>query len=324
MTLAFTICSLNYMHQAITLGNSFLKHNPNSKFIIGLVDIINDTVDNNKLSNLEILPVSSVIDKNKLENMVKKYNIIELNTSVKPFYFNYFFKQNQFDKIIYLDPDICVYNSFEFIENKLEGNISCIVTPHCNTPNTNDIFNDHLYLKVGVFNLGFLALKNNKESQDFINWLMQRLFSSCYISPYRNLFVDQLWTNLAICYFENILVLKDIGYNMAIWNLHERILSNANNHYYVNNNVPLVFFHFSGVVVDDFLITRHDNKLNFENRPEMKKIINDYHSELIKNNIKYFKTINCVYIKNNLFKKYFKLVTNKLISLILKIQEIVL
>jgi hypothetical protein len=322
MTLAFTICSLNYMHQAITLGNSFLDHNPNSKFIIGLVDIIDKRLDTEKLSNLDIIPLSSVIDSDKLENMVSRYNIIELNTAVKPFYFNYFFKEKIYDKIIYLDPDICVYNSFKYIENKLDDNISCIVTPHCNTPNKNEVFNDHLYLKVGIFNLGFLALKNNEESHKFIDWLMQRLYDNCYISPYRNLFVDQLWSNLAICYFENIFVLKDVGYNMAIWNMHERTLIFKNNKYYINN-VPLVFFHFSGIIVDDFLLTKHDNNLNYDNKPEMKQFISDYHNTLIINNKNYFKNMKCRYIKSNFFKSFFKSATNKLITLILRIQTIV-
>jgi len=38
--LAFTICSANYLAQAIALGDSLLQHNPSYTFVIGLVDEI--------------------------------------------------------------------------------------------------------------------------------------------------------------------------------------------------------------------------------------------------------------------------------------------
>ena len=38
MTLAFTICSINYLAQAQTLGQSLQKTNPDVEFVIGLVD----------------------------------------------------------------------------------------------------------------------------------------------------------------------------------------------------------------------------------------------------------------------------------------------
>lgn len=34
--LAFTICSANYLAQAIALGDSLLQHNPGYTFVIGL------------------------------------------------------------------------------------------------------------------------------------------------------------------------------------------------------------------------------------------------------------------------------------------------
>ena len=38
MKIAFTICSLNYFSQALSLGESLKKTNPQYEFIIGLVD----------------------------------------------------------------------------------------------------------------------------------------------------------------------------------------------------------------------------------------------------------------------------------------------
>ena len=38
MKIAFTLCSINYLAQAKTLGDSLLTHNPEYTFIVGLVD----------------------------------------------------------------------------------------------------------------------------------------------------------------------------------------------------------------------------------------------------------------------------------------------
>ncbi len=45
MTIAFTICSNNYLAHAKTVGDSYLKYHPNNKFIIGLVDKLQDEYD---------------------------------------------------------------------------------------------------------------------------------------------------------------------------------------------------------------------------------------------------------------------------------------
>jgi hypothetical protein len=41
MTIAFTICSINYLAQARTLGDSLKSTNPDVLFFIGLVDALN-------------------------------------------------------------------------------------------------------------------------------------------------------------------------------------------------------------------------------------------------------------------------------------------
>src|ERR1035437_5948390 len=111
MIIVFTLCSNNYLAQAITLGNSLLKHNPDYTFKIGLVDKINSQID------YGIIPFDIVAVENigitVFDEMFKRYSITELNTAVKPFYFQHFFKiYNPGDIIIYLDPDILVFNPF--------------------------------------------------------------------------------------------------------------------------------------------------------------------------------------------------------------------
>jgi len=95
MTLAFTICSINYLAQAQTLGQSLQKTNPDIEYVIGLVDRLDQvTLDTDKIPPFQLLEIDKIgID--CLDEMCENYDITELNTAVKPFYFDYFFKNRK-------------------------------------------------------------------------------------------------------------------------------------------------------------------------------------------------------------------------------------
>jgi len=90
-TIAFTICSANYLAQAVALGDSLLVHNPTYQFIIGLVDEIDEAHPIVKSVNYKLIPIKE-IGIPHFDAFCAQYNITELNTAVKPFYFSYLFE----------------------------------------------------------------------------------------------------------------------------------------------------------------------------------------------------------------------------------------
>jgi len=79
-----TICSINYLAQAKTLGDSLMKHNPDYTFLIGLVDRIDvSQVDKNLLPPYTLVELHT-IGVEDLNEMCARYDISELNTAVKP------------------------------------------------------------------------------------------------------------------------------------------------------------------------------------------------------------------------------------------------
>jgi hypothetical protein len=73
MVLVFTLCSNNYLAQAITLGNSLLVYNPDYIFKIGLVDRSSDTINYTNIP-FEIIEVESIGIK-AFDDMFKRYNL---------------------------------------------------------------------------------------------------------------------------------------------------------------------------------------------------------------------------------------------------------
>jgi hypothetical protein len=296
MVLVFTLCSNNYLAQAITLGNSLLVYNPDYIFKIGLVDRSSDTINYTNIP-FEIIEVESIGIK-AFDDMFKRYNLTELNTAVKPFYFNYFFKNElKVNYIIYLDPDILVYRPFIELDQILNEN-EIVITPHFTTPiNDDKLQEENDFLNAGLYNLGFMALKKGEESQKLLKWWAKRLDKKAYINLAKGMFTDQIWINFAPLFFDKVHIFRHPGYNMAYWNMHERILVNAEQ--VVKNNIiyPLVFFHFSGFSpLKPDILSRYQNRYSFENRIDIIDLFKEYSEKLLNNNFTEFINYPCYYL----------------------------
>ena len=300
MTLAFTLCSNNYLAQAKVLADSFKKHHPGFEFIIGLVDIMDYNIDYSPYKDFTILPVAelNIMD---FEDMEQKYNIVELNTSVKPFYFSHLFKNRIVKKIIYLDPDIEVFSSFEEVLDLLDKN-NIILTPQICVP-IDDGFGpcDIHLLGTGIFNLGFIALSDHKKITLFLEWWTQRLVKYGFAG--NSMFYDQIWINLVPVFFDNYYILKHPGYNMAPSNLHERVITSDADHgkLLINNSFNLRFYHFSGFKYSNHKqICSYSQRYTFENRSDIFPLYQSYLKKLEENRIAELSAIKPYYCQKYL------------------------
>src|SRR4030095_1146044 len=296
MTTVLTICSANYLAHARTLGDSLREHNPDFHFVIGLVDRMPDGLDAGYLEPFEVIPVEH-LKLRQFSEMVKKYNIVELSTAVKPFYMDFLYEREQkIDVVIYLDPDILVCGSFATLLGKLK-NYSIVVTPHsCSYDDTAvNIHYERVMLWAGVYNLGFLATSRSNETAAFLKWWQIRLQDYCFYRPgVAGSFLDQLWMGLVPLYFHRVYVETDPGYNMCYWNHFERRLSLRSGKYVVNDHHDLVFFHFSGYKPDktDLSVSRTTQPISlFIERPDLCPIYDDYRGRLLARNYAFVASI---------------------------------
>jgi hypothetical protein len=273
---ACTIVSLNYLAYARTLCDSFLRFHPECKFYVLLVDRLPKDVD---LSNekFELVPVEELGIPN-FQSIAFKYDILELNTNVKPTFLNALLARG-IDQVVYLDPDIFVYRTLDSVFDALSDQ-SIVLSPHALSPN--DDQSELIVLSCGVFNLGFVAVKKCAETDRFLSWWENRCLNLAFNEPRTGMFVDQKWINLAPCFFDSVKILKNPGCNMAYWNLHERQMSQDGGVWMVNQSNPLEFFHFSGVSVDGGeKISKFTDRFNLTNRPDLRSVFEDYRAQLI-------------------------------------------
>src|SRR5690606_7375001 len=62
----------------------------------------------------------------------------------------------------------------------------------------------------------------------------------------RGLFTDQKWVNLAPCFFSGIGVIRSPAFNVATWNISNRVAKGTSPYELTINDEPLGFYHFSG------------------------------------------------------------------------------
>lgn len=295
MKIAFTVCSNNYLANAKILGDTFLQFHPDFKFIIGLVDKLSDQIDYSVFSNIEIIPVEK-LNIIGFDNLVQKFNIIELNTTVKPFYFSKFFFSDGAEKVIYIDPDIQIFKEMTEVLDSMKKNMITL-TPHMLSPiDDGHSPSDFDILVTGIFNLGFIALSKFPQLNNFLQWWSNR----CVVYGFRKdnfgMFYDQIWMNYVPCFFESYSILKHPGYNIANWNLHERKIKLDDNNNWAVNNQSLVFFHFSHYNIEKpDVISSYNSRFNFENRKDIKPIFDNYRNLVISNNGLKWKQISPAY-----------------------------
>ena len=199
---------------------------------------------------------------------------------------------------MYLDPDIYCVDSLDYILDKLETK-SCVLSPHYNTimeSSFNGAVPEETFLKDGVFNLGFVALKNNRVGRSIAQWWADRLTSKCFSDIFRGYFTDQKWMDFIPCFYpEELYVCRHPGVNIAIWNLHERTISLTDDNRYevmmskCSERFPLLFYHFSGFdPFDRTVINRRHQEYNIHTYPYLKVLLNEYADTIYKNGYERF------------------------------------
>jgi len=277
-----TVMSKNYLSFARVFTKSFLKHNPDIKVFALLVDRVEGYFDPAK-EPFEMILVEELDNIPNPSHLFFKYNIIELNTAVKPYFFEYLFTKYNIKKLVYFDPDVLILNPIDKILNLLDQHF-IVLTPHITEP-----IEDHLkpneldILQAGVYNLGFIAMTNTASVLNFLKWWQKRVYDFCRMAPDKGMHVDQKWIDLVPVLFENVYILRDPEYNIAYWNLHSRGEAiRVDGDVITLNGKPVCFFHFSGFDPERIdSVSKHQNRFTLHKLPNLKPLFIYYRDLLI-------------------------------------------
>ncbi len=176
-----------------------------------------------------------------------KHDVVEACTAVKGQMLVELLEAG-WQKVIYLDPDIAVFHPLDAVAARLDT-ASVVLTPHQCEPNEAAqavLDNERTSLQYGIYNLGFVAVRNDGVGCAFAAWWASQLHRACYDDVAAGLFTDQKYCDLVPGLFERVHVERDPGCNVASWNLSRRTLRFSGGDILVNGS-PLKFYHFTKI-----------------------------------------------------------------------------
>jgi len=276
---ACTIVSNNYLPFARVLADSLLATHPDLEFFVLVVDRPDPAIDYSTEPFRVLFAHELAIP--RFRHFAFKYSLLELNTAVKPFFLQHLHQEFGVPAVLYFDPDIKILGDLAPLFDSLERK-NLLLTPHLLEPLEDDLRpSERSILLSGVYNLGFLGVRFNDQTVEFLEWWQRRLYSFCLHRVADGLFVDQRWMDLAPCLLPDVELVRDPGCNVAYWNLANRRLDHGDQGWQVNG-VPLRFFHFSGLVVEDLeQVSKYQDRYKLKDRPDLKALFVEYKKDLL-------------------------------------------
>ncbi|WP_085710806.1 MULTISPECIES: hypothetical protein [unclassified Pseudomonas] len=245
--LVYTSITKSYLPKARVLAKSVKKFHPDWTFVLLYSD------DLPAGFNLAEEPFDEVLTIENLgipdwKQWAFGHTVVELCTAVKGTAAEVLAQRPGVDKVMYLDPDIKVFNSLNVLAELLDQH-EILLTPHL-LDKESDVAsicdNELSALKHGVYNLGFFAARTTGQGLEFIQWWANRLRLFCRDDIPAGIFTDQRWCDLAPAFFSGLHIVRDRGCNVATWNIAHRPLSKDNEGNFLVAGVPLRFYHFTG------------------------------------------------------------------------------
>ncbi|HEV7670213.1 MAG TPA: glycosyltransferase [Thermoanaerobaculia bacterium] len=271
---ACTIVSNNYLALAQVFAASYKSLHPGAEVYVCIADRPDPSVHYGRLPFVPVFAAELGIP--AFENFAFRYDILELNTAVKPFLLDYLRKTYGLDRIFYFDPDILVLDSVAPLERLLDEHPAVLI-PHITRGLDDGLLPpERMILMAGVYNLGFLGLRLDETTAEFLSWWQDRLYRFCVNDIHNGVFVDQSWMDLAPAFLDDVAIVRDPIYNIAYWNLpHRRTVWDGEQ--LTAEGRPIGFFHFSGIDFDNLeAISKHQNRVSLTRRPELRPLFERY------------------------------------------------
>lgn len=269
----FTIASLNYLAHVRELHASLASAQPGCRFYWFMVDEARGRIS-------EAFPVIEARDIGCAHffDMAARYDIVELNTAMKPFCFEWLLRETDAQRLVYLDPDVIVLSPFGEVERLFDQGAAIILTPHATAPLDDGRHpDDQQLMQVGSYNLGFCGIRRSGPARAFLDWWGRQLQARCLVEIEQGLFVDQKFCDLVPGLFSDVAILRHPGYNVAYWNLGQRRISRDAAGRWTANDAPLRCMHFSGLELKNpNLVSRHEDRLTFYSIGEARGLFEAY------------------------------------------------
>lgn len=228
----------NYLPKGLAMIFSFLKFNPEG--IIYVLCFDRFTLDFiKKIGNKNIRSINlKEFEDEKLIEIKRTRTTVEYYWTCTPSLPLYILqKHRQYSAVVYLDADLCFYDSLETVFSEL-GDKSIYTVEHRYPPGQ-----EGREKISGKFNVAFQIFRNNDEGLRCLKRWRNQCLDWCYWKEEDGKMGDQMYLNEWPELYQNLVISKNIGVDTAPWNVSQYVVSKKKGRVYIDNK-PLVCYHF--------------------------------------------------------------------------------
>jgi hypothetical protein len=240
----FTIVTPDYGAQARVLVKSILAScNPRDVTIY----IVGSGQHQSLFSDLQcdVEFAADAIGQRTYEDLATRYSAAEVCFALKPVLAEAILGRGA-GQAIFVDADCLFLSTPIQAEYALGDGATAVLTPHILRSATGRHYiDDRALLRSGTINSGFFGVSATDEARALLSWWKERALADCTLDDAHGTYYEQKWLDLAPSLFSGITLIRDQGYNVAYWNLHQRKLEKTPEGKWTAGGRPLVFIHFS-------------------------------------------------------------------------------
>lgn len=244
----FTSFTYAYLAKARILARSLRRLHPDWSLVALLTDHPPNDLPPDALADFDHVVEASELGIPDFPAWIFKHDVVEACTAVKATMLRRLLEQGA-DKVIYLDPDIAAFAPLDPLADRLDA-ASIVLTPHQTAPDHGEEAvrdNEGGSMRYGIYNLGFLGVRNDASGHAFAAWWEERLLAACYDAPEQGIFTDQKYCDLVPGLFPGVHVERDPGCNVASWNIARRPVRITPSGEVTAGGRLLRFYHFTKI-----------------------------------------------------------------------------
>lgn len=279
-TVCYTIFTFGYLSRACVLVETVRVAHPDWEMLAVIADAPPPGLPPEALAPFDRVMWGTELGIPRFRAWMFKHDIVEACSALKGPTLRFLLAEGA-DLVVFLDPDIAVFHPLDLLTTQ-HATASIILTPHQIAPNDDPVAireSELVSMKYGIYNLGFIAVRNDDNGRAFAHWWAEATLRAGYDDPAEGLFGDQKYCDLAPALFDGVQIARDPGCNVASWNLSRRHIAFAPDGGIRVNGAPLRFYHFTKITGVGALMTERTAGDN----TEVYEIVNWYKRSLIRN-----------------------------------------
>ena len=243
-----TYCSyldVSYLPRFIALVESMAPLRPGDAIkVLALDNSVEEFFRAYPIPGLEVTKLTDFESAFPVLSAAKKdRTALEYVFTLTPFLIKYHLERSfEGTLVVYLDADLYFFDSPQKVVDEL-GTSAIGFMPHR--------FNARIAKKLskyGLYNVGWVGIRNSKTGRECVDWWTDRCLEWCLDTPIDGKYADQGYLDKMPMLFSEVKVLENRGFNLAPWNTSgQRFSKDIQGNVLINNETPLVFFHFQGL-----------------------------------------------------------------------------